>query len=111
LIALVRRVAHADKRAFTQLYNELAPDVAAELRVAAPDPADAAAITSATFVEVWWLARFHTAQDTDVSAWVTGIAGRRAGERTPLSNSFHAVHDRRNELALGRLLDARLPVP
>ena len=107
----MRRVAHADKRAFTQLYNELAPDVAAELRVAAPDPADAAAITSATFVEVWWLARFHTAQDTDVSAWVTGIAGRRAGERTPLSNSFHAVHDRRNELALGRLLDARLPVP
>jgi RNA polymerase sigma-70 factor (ECF subfamily) len=109
--ALVRRVADADKGAFVQLYRAFAPEVAAHLRITALDPANAAAITSATFVEVWWLARFHTAPDTDVSAWITGIASRRAGERTPLSNSFHSVHDRRNELALGRLLDERVRVP
>jgi len=81
LIDLVRQVADADRRAFARLYEALAPAVAGNLRAAMPDPADAAAITSATFVEVWWLARFHAAAGTDVSEWIMAIAARRAAER------------------------------
>jgi DNA-directed RNA polymerase specialized sigma24 family protein len=114
LIGLVRRVARTDRSAFTSLYQALAPAVAADLRAALPDPADAAAITSATFVEVWWLARFHTASDTDVPVWITGIATRRAAERLPAaghpSSPMPAIHDRRNELALAALLDHQVPV-
>ena len=82
LIALVQQVARADRRALARLHDRLAPAVAQSLRAVVPDPAEAAAITSATFVEVWLLARFHTA-DTDVPAWILGIALRRAGERLP----------------------------
>jgi DNA-directed RNA polymerase specialized sigma24 family protein len=101
LLALVRSVAHADRHAFTRLYHALAPTIATELCATVPNPADVAAISSATFVEVWWLARFHTAPDTDVSAWITGIAVRRAVERIPT----RTVDDQRNEIALAVLLD------
>lgn len=117
LVALVGDVAHANHHAFIRLYRTLAPRVAAELGVALRDPAAIAAITSATFVEVWWMARFHTGSDTDVLAWITGIAVRRAGERsadeaqatgrTAVSGSpdgTRAMNDRRNELALAALL-------
>jgi len=120
--ALVRRTARADRHAFTRLYQMLAPAIAADLRTALPQPTDATAITSAVFVEVWWLARFHTTPDVDVHAWITGIATRRAGERRsaehvvttgepssgPLCRSpgsIRAVHDRGYELALAALLD------
>jgi hypothetical protein len=120
--ALVRRIARADRHAFTRLYQALAPAVAADLRTMLPRPTDATAITSAVFVEVWWLARFHTTPDADVHAWITGIATRRAGERRsadrvvtigdtssgPLCQSpgsIRAVHDRGHELALAALLD------
>ncbi len=59
LITLVRRVARADERAFARLYDTLAPAVAARISAAVPDPADVAATTSTTFVEVWRLAWFH----------------------------------------------------
>jgi DNA-directed RNA polymerase specialized sigma24 family protein len=123
LIALVRHVAAADRQDFARLYQALAPVIRADLRAALPDPAESAAITSATFVEVWWLARFHTAPGTDVSAWITGIAIRRAGERLlgggePVAAAgdrappaprrspcaIQASHDRRNDLALTVLL-------
>ena len=81
LIALVRRVARGDERAFARLYDRLAPAVSDRIAAAVPDPADVAAITSATFVEAWWLARFHSAAGADVPAWIMSIASRRAGER------------------------------
>ena len=78
---LVQQVADADGRAFARLYQALAPAVARDLRPAMPDPADAAAVIAATFVEVWWLARFHAAAGTDVPAWVMAVARRRAWDR------------------------------
>jgi RNA polymerase sigma-70 factor, ECF subfamily len=118
LVAVVGDVARANHHAFTRLYRSPAPPVAAELRAALPDPAGAAAVTSATFVEVWWMARFHTAPDTDVRARITSVAARRAGQRPAEDtratghsaasgppDGTRAMHDRRYELALAALLD------
>ena len=103
LIDLVRQVADADGRAFARLYHALAPAVAGNLRPTLPDPADAAAVVSATFVEVWLLARFHAAAGTDVPTWVAAIATRRAGERS--LGRLQAMQDKQYALALARLLD------
>ena len=125
LISLVHQVARADRHAFACLYERLAPAVVKSLHVAVPDPVEATAITAATFVEVWLLARFHTAADTDVPAWILGIAIRRAGERWPAeartgtgdsasaaprpSLSPQAIQDRRNVLALAVILRHHVP--
>jgi hypothetical protein len=91
-----------------------------------PDPADAAAGVSATFVEVWWLARFHAAAGTDVPAWIMTIADRRAGERLgvmpgtgsrdhssararPPLSEVQVLQDEHHALALSGLLDHRVP--
>jgi DNA-directed RNA polymerase specialized sigma24 family protein len=119
-VALACRVAQADRRAFAHLYRALRPAVAEHLRAAVPDSRDAAAIISATFVEVWWPARFHTASDVDVPAWIVGIATRRARERPragtdsgerataatgPSAWPTQSVHDRHYALTLATLLD------
>jgi hypothetical protein len=121
LLRLVRRVAQADRRAFAELYDAVAPGLGRTLVQAMPKRA-AAATLSATFVEVWSVARFHTGADTDVGAWISGIAARRASDRTTATgpttggracaptrtgrwwSTLADVHDRRADLALTALL-------
>jgi DNA-directed RNA polymerase specialized sigma24 family protein len=125
-VQLVRRVARADRPAFASLYDTLSPRVSVQIQQTLPDRVDAAAICRATFVEVWWLARFHVALGTDVLAWIAGIAARRGAERLRAAE-FHreadelnhgadtdrgrrrvaanAIADRSAELALKSLLD------
>jgi hypothetical protein len=86
LVDLVVRVAAGDRLAFAKLHA--ATSGAAQ---AGPD----------TFVEVWWMARFHCESGTDVAAWITGIARRRGGERLGVEEG------RRAEVAFGELLDRR----
>jgi DNA-directed RNA polymerase specialized sigma24 family protein len=71
---LVARVALADRPAFVRLYAMLSAQVMIDIGRILPDPEDAAAVTRATFVEVWWLAQFHAQPDTDVPAWIARIA-------------------------------------
>jgi DNA-directed RNA polymerase specialized sigma24 family protein len=54
------------------------------------DPVLVDTITSDTFVEVWRSACSHTAPGTDVAAWVTSIATRRAGHRHADDGPGHA---------------------
>jgi hypothetical protein len=80
LLRLVRRIAAEDRAAFADLYDALSARILCELE-STNDPVRAAAITSATFVEVWALARFHIGSDTDVHAWLTDIVARRSADR------------------------------
>ena len=84
----MRRIADDDRDAFAELYDTLSPRLRRNLRSGSPVPVHVNAIVAATFVEVWSLARFHTAADTDVWAWITDIAARRRGERLPAVDPF-----------------------
>jgi DNA-directed RNA polymerase specialized sigma24 family protein len=90
LLMLVRRTASDDRAAFTRLYEALAAGVSATVRDAVDDPVLVDTITSDTFVEVWRSACSHTAPGTDVAAWVTSIATRRAGHRHADDGPGHA---------------------
>jgi len=116
LVSLVRRVADEDRAAFAELHGRLAARLTEHLRSAALTPRFAKAIVAATFVEVWWLARYHTDPQTDVFAWLTAIAQRRTEEwkrhREPTRSAQHAwiaagaeSYYRRAGLALAELLD------
>ena len=78
---LVVRVADKDKVAFADLYDALSPRLLDEIRSAAVSPLRVVALVSATFVEVWALARFHSGPGTDVEVWITDIAARRTTDR------------------------------
>jgi DNA-directed RNA polymerase specialized sigma24 family protein len=81
MVVLVRAVARGDRSAFVDLHDALLSDVVAQIGRTPLEPADAVAIASATFVEVWSSARSHAGDDTNVRGWVVGIAARRAGDR------------------------------
>ena len=81
LHVLVGRIAAGDRAALRTLYTALADIVAGEVRRALTDPAEVHAAVCSTFVEVWWLARFHTGRDADIPAWIAFVAGQRATER------------------------------
>ena len=80
LLELVRCTAALDRKAFTRLYDALAPAVTATAGELTDDPVRADAITSATFVLVWQTAIANTAASTNVTAWVLDIAVRLAAE-------------------------------
>ena len=84
---LIERVAAGDRPALRQLYDTLCDPVHERLRRTLTDPGDVRAVLHATFVEVWWLARFHTGPGEDHPAWILGIAARRAAERRPVPRS------------------------
>lgn len=78
---LVARVAGGDRAAFRRLYARLHAAVCDHAEGILSRSADVPAVVSSTFVEVWWLARHHTAPGTDVQRWIAGIATARATER------------------------------
>jgi len=90
-IVLLNRVADREPGAFARLSAALTPAVAAQLRSSPLSRADVEAITAATLLEVWWLARFHRTSDTDIWSWIADIADRRARERLELLSADAAV--------------------
>ncbi len=115
LLALVRRVAEQDHVAFAHLYDAVAGHLLEVIHSMVPDPQRAAAVASATFVEVWLLARFHTDADADIFVWLINIAARRIADRLPLGAEHRRqivgataefdIHDRQTHLTLVALLD------
>jgi hypothetical protein len=108
-VALVRRVAAGDRAALRILYNALCEPVSDQIRRGLPLPQDVRAVVDATFVEVWWMARFHVAAvaDSDVLTWVLGVARQRATER--LRAVGVDARDEGIELTLHRLLRPAAP--
>ena len=100
----MRQIAAADRTAFAELYDVLSPALIAVARSQALDHADAAAVVSAAFNEVWWMARFHTAADADIRAWTTDVVMRRARERSPSPGTWTASHDQHLRNTLSALL-------
>ncbi len=79
---LLRRIAAGDRAAFRRLYAFLAMRVWREAARALPNPADARAVTRATFVEVWHLAGHHLDDEwVDIHAWIAAITARRVEDR------------------------------
>jgi RNA polymerase sigma-70 factor, ECF subfamily len=78
---LLRRVARGDERAFTVLYEALAPRVFGLARRVLRDPAQAEEVAQEALVEVWrTAARFDPAKGS-ATAWVLTITHRRAVDR------------------------------
>jgi DNA-directed RNA polymerase specialized sigma24 family protein len=126
LARLVVRIAGRDRVAFAELFDAQWRTLLAGVHHGVPDQLQAEQIATASFVEVWWLARYHTAAGTDVATWIAEIAARRTvdvlrtilpdgappavdlapGERdTQTAAALAAVHHRRADLALATLLD------
>ena len=82
LLRLVQQVAIGDRTALADLYRVLSSALVEVLRGQAVDSADAAAVVSATFNEVWWMARFHISADADIHAWMVDMVRRRAADRS-----------------------------
>jgi hypothetical protein len=87
LNVLIGRIAAGDRAALRTLHFVLGDIVAAEVRRTLSDPVEVHAAVCSTFVEVWWLARFHTDSDADIPAWITFVAGLRTVERKRLISS------------------------
>lgn len=102
---LAARVADGDRGAFRRLHQRLRDPVETCVRTSVTDPAEVAAIVSATFVEVWWMARHH--RGADVRGWVLGIAARRSAEhrRGPATSAVQPSDASR--VALAQLLGGK----
>ncbi|MFI1988241.1 sigma factor [Actinoplanes sp. NPDC020271] len=104
LCMLVDRVARRDRRAFVALYEALCrPVTQVACRMLCRDE-DVRAVVQGTFVEVWWMARFHTGAGTRVAAWTERIAIRRALDRTGGDDPGRDADDGTNRVAFAALL-------
>jgi DNA-directed RNA polymerase specialized sigma24 family protein len=81
LPVLIERIAAGDRDALRTLYACLSGTVCGEVERVLSDPHEVRAVVYSTFVEVWWLARFHTRKDADIPAWISVVAGQRATEQ------------------------------
>jgi DNA-directed RNA polymerase specialized sigma24 family protein len=110
LLRLLCLVAEHDRSAFADLYDVLAQPLQQSLRATFPSAIYAEAITSATFVEVWLQARYHTDVDTDVGAWINLIAARRAADRRYINAGGQVLHlstvDAEGQLRLAAVADS-----
>jgi hypothetical protein len=82
--SLVRQIAVGDSAALRLLYGILCEAVGCRIRQVLADPRAAEGAIYATFVEVWWLARFHAGESADADAWISVVATHRAVERLAL---------------------------
>jgi hypothetical protein len=88
LRALVRRIAHDDRSAFVELFDQCSGLVVDDLQERVPDRHRVAGILAGTFVEVWWLAGCHMDPDTDVMRWLGEIVQRRVKDSRPAAPSL-----------------------
>jgi hypothetical protein len=108
---LIRRISDDDRDAFVELFDHLSPRLLDALRSRLSSPCLAAAIVTATFVEVWWLAGCHAGRDSDVVAWIDRIAQRRVGEGPPATTDVSSLRNRCAELELAALLGRSADTP
>jgi len=78
-VALLEAVSRGSVPALLALVDRTSPAVRAELARHLPGRDGQDELLAATYLEVWWLAGCHEA-GAGVTAWITGIARRRAAE-------------------------------
>ncbi len=85
--SLLGRVAQGDRRAFSELYDQLAPRVLGLVRRLLLDHAQSEEVTQEIFLEIWQSAsRFDPAKRA-ATTWVLTMAHRRAVDRVRASQS------------------------
>jgi DNA-directed RNA polymerase specialized sigma24 family protein len=105
---LVDRIAVGDRAAFRSLYALLSRRVWWTAVEALPRRVDARAVTRATFIEVWHMARHHIDdQANELHAWIAAVTAGHLGERlrtldTP--GAFLDDYDRHVHCELAALL-------
>jgi hypothetical protein len=106
LRSLVRRIAHDDRAAFVELFDDCSALVLSDLRARVPDPDRVTAVLAGTFVEVWWLAGCHVSPDMDVITWLDRIVERRIVDSRPAPAELRSgpPWTRGNEVELAGLL-------
>ncbi|WP_203739769.1 hypothetical protein [Actinoplanes cyaneus] len=77
---LLALTANGDRVAFRELYEELRAPVMRQVCRSLAGSDEIREVVYGTFVEVWWMARFHAADSAEVMPWVLDIACRRAEE-------------------------------
>ncbi|MEV6629345.1 ECF RNA polymerase sigma factor SigK [Actinoplanes sp. NPDC051470] len=97
---LLREVAQGDEKAFTRLYDMVAPRVYGLIRRVLRDPAQTEEVTQEVMVEVWrTAARFDTSRGSATS-WIFTIAHRRAVDRV---RSEQSAADRVMKVGVGQV--------
>ncbi|UFS59450.1 sigma-70 family RNA polymerase sigma factor [Subtercola endophyticus] len=89
LDSLLERVATADQRAFSELYDRVAPRVLGLVRRLLVDHAQSEEVTQEVFLEIWKTApKFDTERGAAMS-WILTMAHRRAVDRVRASQANH----------------------
>ena len=85
--ALLARVAQGDKRAFSELYDQLAPRVLGLVRRLLVDHAQSEEVTQEIFLEIWQSASRFDPTKGAATTWVLTMAHRRAVDRVRASQA------------------------
>jgi RNA polymerase sigma-70 factor (ECF subfamily) len=87
LQVLLERVASADKNAFSELYDEIAPRVFGLVKRVLIDHAQAEEVTQEVFLEIWQNAARFDASKGSAITWMLTMTHRRAIDRIRASQS------------------------
>lgn len=84
---LLDRVAHADQRAFSELYDLLSPRVFGLIKRLLRDHAQSEEVTQEVFLEIWQTATRFDPNKGGATTWILTMAHRRAVDRVRSSQS------------------------
>lgn len=96
LAAVMEKVAHGDKQAFSALYDALAPLVYGIVLKVVRDRAQSEEVTQEAMIDLWRQAARYRPAAGSVSTWAATIAHRRAVDRV---RSAQAAADREHTTA------------
>jgi RNA polymerase sigma-70 factor (ECF subfamily) len=84
---LLERVAQADQRAFSELYDVLSPRVFGLIKRLLRDHAQSEEVTQEVFLEIWQTATRFDPNKGGATTWILTMAHRRAVDRVRSSQS------------------------
>ena len=84
---LLERIATGDQRAFSELYDQIAPRVLGLIRRVLKDQAQSEEVTQEVFLEIWQSATRFDPNKGGASTWILTMAHRRAVDRVRASQS------------------------
>jgi len=84
---LLERIAQGDQRAFSDLYDQIAPRVFGLVRRVLKDQAQSEEVTQEVFLEIWQSATRFDPNKGGASTWILTMAHRRAVDRVRASQA------------------------